>query len=47
MLTAASDSGVSSSDRITNDTTPTLTGTAAAGSNVTIYNGEHPGREPR
>ena len=42
VLTAASDSGVSSSDRITNDTTPTLTGTAAAGSIVTIFNGATP-----
>jgi hypothetical protein len=38
-LASASDSGVSSSDKITNDTTPTLTGTAEAGSTVTVYDG--------
>jgi large repetitive protein len=37
-LTAASDSGVSNTDNITNDTTPTFTGTAEAGSAVSIYN---------
>ena len=39
VLTAESDSGVSSGDRITNVTTPTLTGTAEAGTNVTLVNG--------
>ena len=38
-LAAASDSGNSSSDAITNDTTPTFTGTAEAGSTVTLYDG--------
>ena len=38
-LTAASDSGSSSSDAITNDTTPTFIGTAEAGSTVTLYDG--------
>ncbi|MEQ1735644.1 MAG: Ig-like domain-containing protein, partial [Rhodoglobus sp.] len=37
-LTAASDSGSSSSDRNTNVTTPTFVGTAEAGSTVTLYN---------
>ncbi|WP_221031773.1 YDG domain-containing protein [Actomonas aquatica] len=36
-LTAASDSGTSDTDRITNDTTPTFTGTAEAGSTVRLY----------
>jgi hypothetical protein len=36
-LTAASDSGVSNSDRITNIDTPTITGTAADGSTVKLY----------
>lgn len=36
-LAAASDTGESSTDNITNDTTPTLTGTAEAGSTVTLY----------
>ena len=36
-LAAASDSGVSNSDNITNDTTPTFTGTVPAGSYVTLY----------
>ncbi|WP_420592151.1 Ig-like domain-containing protein [Bacterioplanoides sp.] len=35
-LDAASDSGVSSSDRITNDNTPTFSGSAEAGSVVTL-----------
>ncbi|MEE2730745.1 MAG: Ig-like domain-containing protein [Pseudomonadota bacterium] len=35
-LAAGSDSGVSNSDDITNDTTPTLTGTAEANSTVTL-----------
>ena len=38
-LTAASDSGASSSDAITNNTTPTFTGTAEAGSTVILYDG--------
>jgi uncharacterized delta-60 repeat protein/uncharacterized repeat protein (TIGR02059 family) len=37
VLAAASDSGSSNSDRITNVTTPTITGTAAANSSVTLY----------
>ena len=36
-LTAASDSGLSDSDHITVDTTPTLEGTAAAGTTVEIF----------
>ncbi|WP_337842696.1 Ig-like domain-containing protein [Rheinheimera sp.] len=36
-LAAGSDSGASSSDNITNDTTPTLTGVAESGSTVTLY----------
>jgi uncharacterized delta-60 repeat protein len=36
-LTAASDSGASSTDNITNVTTPTFTGTAEANSTVTLY----------
>jgi large repetitive protein len=36
-LAAGSDLGESSTDNITNDTTPTLTGTAEAGSTVTLY----------
>ena len=40
VLTAASDSGVSSTDRITNVTTPTFTGTGAeAGATVSLYDG--------
>ena len=39
VLTAASDSGSSSSDRITNVQALTVTGTAQAGSTVTIYDG--------
>lgn len=35
-LAAASDSGVSNSDNITNDTTPTITGTAEANSNISV-----------
>ena len=38
-LTAASDSGSSSTDNITSVTTPTFTGTAEAGSTVTIFDG--------
>ncbi|WP_337879466.1 DUF4347 domain-containing protein, partial [Rheinheimera sp.] len=36
-LAAGSDTGTSSTDNITNDTTPTLTGTAETGSTVTLY----------
>ncbi|MES3025802.1 MAG: Ig-like domain-containing protein [Pseudomonadota bacterium] len=36
-LAAASDSGSSNSDRITNDNTPTITGSAADGTTVTLY----------
>lgn len=36
-LDVASDTGSSSTDNITNNTTPTLTGTAEAGSTVTLY----------
>jgi hypothetical protein len=36
-LAAGSDTGSSSSDDVTNDTTPTFTGTAEAGSTVKIY----------
>ena len=38
-LTAGSDSGSSSTDRLTNVTTPTVTGTAEAGATVTLYSG--------
>ena len=38
-LSADSDTGSSSTDNITTDTTPTFTGTAEAGSTVTLYNG--------
>ena len=41
-LTAGSDTGVSSSDNITADTTPTFTGTAPAGTLVTLYAGSTP-----
>ncbi len=37
-LIAASDSGTSATDRLTNVTTPTLTGTAEPGATVTLYN---------
>jgi gliding motility-associated-like protein len=37
VLASASDSGVSNSDNITNVTTPVFTGTAEAGSTVTLY----------
>ncbi|KAB8044655.1 Ig-like domain-containing protein, partial [Janthinobacterium aquaticum] len=37
VLTAASDNGSSNTDGITNVTTPTVTGTAEAGSTVTLY----------
>ena len=36
-MTPASDSGTSSTDNLTNDNTPTFTGTAEADSLVTIY----------
>jgi hypothetical protein len=36
-MTAVSDSGTSDTDNITSDTTPTFTGTAEAGSTVTLY----------
>ncbi|MES2128811.1 MAG: Ig-like domain-containing protein, partial [Pseudomonadota bacterium] len=39
VLSAASDSGSSSSDHITNVTTPTVSGTAEANSSVTLYDG--------
>ena len=38
-LSAGSDSGASSSDAITSDTTPTLTGTAEANATVKLYDG--------
>ena len=38
-LATASDTGSSSSDNLTNDTTPTLTGTAESGSLVKVYDG--------
>jgi serralysin len=38
-LATASDSGTSSTDNITKVTTPTFTGTAAAGATVTLYDG--------
>jgi hypothetical protein len=38
-LSAGSDSGASSTDDITNVTTPTVTGTAEAGATVTIFDG--------
>ncbi|EJM98609.1 Ig-like domain-containing protein [Herbaspirillum sp. YR522] len=37
VMSGASDTGVSSSDGITRNTTPTFTGTAEAGSTVTLY----------
>jgi large repetitive protein len=36
-MTAGTDTGASSSDNITNATTPTITGTAESGSTVTLY----------
>ncbi|WP_034294232.1 Ig-like domain-containing protein [Herbaspirillum sp. RV1423] len=39
VLSSASDSGVSNSDGITNDTTPTFTGSAESGSTVSIFDG--------
>ena len=41
-LAAASDTGTSATDNITKDNTPTFTGTALAGSTVTIYDGSTP-----
>jgi VCBS repeat-containing protein len=38
-LTDASDSGISATDNLTNDTAPTLTGTAEAGTTITLYDG--------
>ena len=40
-LATASDTGSSQNDRITSDTTPTITGTAEANSHVTLYQGSH------
>ncbi len=39
VLNSASDSGLSNSDGITSDTTPTLTGNAENGSTVTVFDG--------
>ncbi|HZX33268.1 MAG TPA: Ig-like domain-containing protein [Rhodocyclaceae bacterium] len=39
-LAATSDSGISSSDNLTRTTTPTVTGTAEAGSTVTLYDSD-------
>ncbi|TMN57777.1 beta strand repeat-containing protein, partial [Pseudoalteromonas piscicida] len=39
-LDAASDSGASSSDNITNDTTPTFSGTAESGATVKLYSNQ-------
>ncbi|MBS0333849.1 MAG: hypothetical protein JSS35_13865, partial [Proteobacteria bacterium] len=36
-LTAGSDTGASATDNLTNSTTPTVTGTAASGATVTLY----------
>jgi hypothetical protein len=38
-LAASSDSGTSDADAVTNDTTPTFTGTAASGAQVALMNG--------
>jgi hypothetical protein len=38
-LSAGSDTGASNADDLTNDTTPTLTGTAEPGSTVSVYDG--------
>lgn len=40
VLSAASDSGVSNSDQITRNTTPTLTGTADSGTTVRLYDSD-------
>ncbi|PWF39857.1 Ig-like domain-containing protein, partial [Massilia glaciei] len=39
-LSAASDSGRSNSDRVTNDSTPTVTGSAADGSTITLFDSD-------
>lgn len=39
VLATASDTGQSNSDRLTSDTTPTLSGTAESGSTVSVYDG--------
>jgi len=39
-LASSSDSGISTSDRITNDTTPTFTGTAEANATVRLYDSD-------
>ncbi|SHN44159.1 Ig-like domain (group 3) [Duganella sacchari] len=39
-LAAGSDSGISSTDNITSNTTPTITGTAESGSTVTLYDSD-------
>lgn len=39
VLASASDSGVLNNDRITNDNTPTISGTAESGSTVKLYDG--------
>jgi hypothetical protein len=39
-LASGSDSGASASDDVTNDTTPTVTGTAESGSTVTLYDSD-------
>ncbi len=39
VITAATDTGTSATDGITNDTTPDFTGTAEAGATVTIFDG--------
>jgi streptogramin lyase len=41
-LAPASDTGISSSDNITNDTTPTFDISCLSGSTVTLYNGSNP-----
>ncbi|SDE56494.1 Ig-like domain (group 3) [Massilia sp. PDC64] len=38
-LATGSDTGTSNSDHITNDTTPTFTGTAESGTTITVYDG--------
>ncbi|MDT7524485.1 Ig-like domain-containing protein [Rhodoferax sp. TBRC 17198] len=39
VLDAASDTGISNSDRVTNNNTPTISGTAESGSSVKLYDG--------
>jgi hypothetical protein len=41
-LQAGSDSGASDSDNITNDTTPSFSGTAEAGASVSVFSGQVP-----